>query len=90
MASTTFCLRLDPDLKHESEVLFDELGLTLTSAINIFLKQAVRVGGMPFDLRLDTNSLSRVDALLEADSLTGSDNGSFPSIEDVLAELGHE
>lgn len=43
MADTTnFSLRIDNDLKKQSEVLFAELGMNLTTAINVFLRQAVR------------------------------------------------
>ena len=53
MADTTnFSLRIDNDLKKQSEVLFAELGMNLTTAINVFLRQAVRDGGFPEALAL--------------------------------------
>ena len=52
MATVNFSVRMDADLKREVEAIYAELGMNLTSAVNAFLRQSVRVGGMPFDLRL--------------------------------------
>jgi len=43
-------INVDSDLKAKSEALFSELGLTLSSAVNMFLKQSVRRGGLPFEV----------------------------------------
>ena len=51
MATVNFSVRMDADLKREVEAIYAELGMNLTSAVNAFLRQSVRVGGMPFDLR---------------------------------------
>ena len=45
-------VRLDSKLKADAEKLFAELGLSLGSAMNIFLRQSVRVKGLPFSIRL--------------------------------------
>ena len=52
-ATTNFCVRMDSELKKQCEALYGELGITLTSAINVFLRQSLRVGGFPFDVRLE-------------------------------------
>ena len=46
-------IRIDDDLQEQADRLFDGLGLNMTTAINIFLKAAVRNRGIPFDLFLD-------------------------------------
>jgi DNA-damage-inducible protein J len=46
--TTSMNLRIDKDLKKQAETLFAGLGLNMTTAINIFLKQAVREQGIPF------------------------------------------
>ena len=52
MADTTnFSVRMDSEVKQQCEELFNDLGMTLTTAINIFLRQAIRVGGLPFEVR---------------------------------------
>ena len=48
--TTTFTMRIDEALKADAEEVFDDIGLNLSSAITSFLKKAVAVGGMPFQL----------------------------------------
>lgn len=43
-------IRIDDKLKDEAEKLFDELGLNMSSAFNVFLKQSIRQGGIPFEI----------------------------------------
>ncbi len=53
MADTiTFSVRMDRELKNQCEALYGELGINLTTAINVFLRQSLRAGGFPFDVRL--------------------------------------
>ncbi len=44
-------MRIDPEFKKKVEKMFNELGLTTTEAINIFLHQSLIQGGLPFDVR---------------------------------------
>jgi addiction module RelB/DinJ family antitoxin len=54
MASTVnLNIRVDENLKRRAESIFNELGMNLTTALNLFLRSAVRYGGVPFDLRLE-------------------------------------
>lgn len=46
-------IRMDDDLKKQADILFNELGLNMTTAFNIFVRQAVRQGGIPFDIAID-------------------------------------
>ena len=46
-------IRIDDGLKEKADELFNALGLNMTTAINIFIKTAVRHNGIPFDLSLD-------------------------------------
>ena len=51
MANTTnFSVRMDSDIKKQCEILYGELGVNLTTAINVFLRQSLRAGGFPFDV----------------------------------------
>jgi len=49
-------IRIDPDIKTEVEKIYNRYGMSLTEAINIFIYQSRNVGGLPFDLRLATNT----------------------------------
>lgn len=46
-------IRVDDKLKSQAEAIFSQLGLSITSATNIFLKQVVRHNGIPFELKID-------------------------------------
>jgi DNA-damage-inducible protein J len=41
-------IRIDDDLKEQADLIFSELGLNMTTAFNIFVRQTVREGGIPF------------------------------------------
>lgn len=53
MASTNLNIRMDKEIKDSAEEIFNELGLNMTTAINVFLRASIRVHGIPFDLKLD-------------------------------------
>ncbi|MDY2671117.1 MAG: type II toxin-antitoxin system RelB/DinJ family antitoxin [Anaerovoracaceae bacterium] len=88
MATTNFSCRIDTDIKKQSEALYKELGLNLTTAINVFLRESLRVGGFPFDVRLDKPNLETVTAMLEAEKAAHDPSvKKFDDVEDALAEL---
>ncbi len=43
-------LRLDRDIKEDAEILFKELGMNLTTAFNVFVRQSLRLGKIPFEV----------------------------------------
>ena len=53
MASTNLNICMDKEIKDPAEEIFNELGLNMTTAINVFLRASIRVHGIPFDLKLD-------------------------------------
>jgi DNA-damage-inducible protein J len=56
MADTTnLSIRIDRDLKDEADRIFGELGMNLTTAITVFVRQAVRQKKIPFEITLDTD-----------------------------------
>ncbi|MCL2198051.1 MAG: type II toxin-antitoxin system RelB/DinJ family antitoxin [Defluviitaleaceae bacterium] len=48
--TTNINIRVDSDVKSQAQDVFSALGLDMTTAINIFLRQAIRKKGIPFDL----------------------------------------
>ena len=46
--TTNLSIRIDTDKKREAEELFRNLGMSLTTALNIFISQSLRVRGIPF------------------------------------------
>lgn len=51
MASTiNVNIRVDEELKRKAESLFADMGLNMTTAVNVFLRQVLRTGGIPFEI----------------------------------------
>lgn len=89
MATTTnFSVRMDMDLKKQCENLYGELGINLTTAINVFLRQSLRVGGFPFDVRLDQPNKETILAMLESEKLLNDTSVKrYSDVEEALKEL---
>lgn len=65
MAKTaTIRARVEPQLKHQAEELFSQLGLSVTEAITLFYKQVTLQRGLPFSIRLP--NADTVEALQQA------------------------
>lgn len=52
--TTNLNIRMDRTVKEQAEALFSELGLNMTTAINLFLRTSIREHGIPFPLKIDT------------------------------------
>ena len=50
--SATLNLRVNPIVKQDAEEILNQLGVPMSTAINMFLKQIVLVGGIPFSVKL--------------------------------------
>lgn len=89
MANTTnFSVRMDSDIKKQCEALYGELGVNLTTAINVFLRQSLRVGGFPFDIRVEQLNEETIAAMWEAKRLSRDPSVKrYSNIEDALREL---
>ena len=89
MANTTnFSVRMDSDIKKQCEVLYGELGINLTTAINVFLRQSLRAGGFPFDVRLEQPSKETIAAMLEAERISRDPSVKrYADVEDALRAL---
>jgi DNA-damage-inducible protein J len=58
MSTSSVNIRIDSEVKAQAQKIFAEFGLDMTTAINMFLRQAIRERGIPFDLHLEpTDSL---------------------------------
>ncbi len=53
MESTNLNIRTDKEVKIAAEKIFEELGMNMTTAVNIFLRQTIRENGIPFELKLN-------------------------------------
>ena len=68
--TTNVSIRMDVELKKQAEQLFSELGMNMTTAFNIFLRQAVRQQRIPFDVALERPNAETIAAMEEADRIS--------------------
>ena len=69
MATTNVSIRMDTELKAQADELFAELGMNLSTAFNIFVRQSLREGGIPFEIRTDRPNKETIAAMLEAENI---------------------
>ena len=84
MKNVNVTLRVDEDLKKEAEALFSELGLNMTTAFNIFLRQSVREQGIPFQVSKhipNAVTLAAMDAAEKGEDLYGPFDGVSDRVE---------
>ncbi len=67
--TTNISIRMDTQLKAEADALFSELGMNMTTAFNIFVRQAIREGGIPFEVKLDRPNKQTAAAMREAERI---------------------
>lgn len=88
MATTNISVRMDTDLKAEADAFFAELGLNLSTAINIFVRQSLREGKIPFDISLSRPNKETIAAMLEAERIAKDPNVKhYSDVEEALREL---
>lgn len=86
--TTNLSLRMDADLKAQADALFNELGMSLTTAINIFVRQSLRQGGIPFEVKLDKPGKETVAAMLEAQRIARDPSvKGYHDLDELFAEL---
>lgn len=89
MAKTThFTVRIDSNIKKQCEALYGELGLDLTTAINVFLRQSLRLGRFPFDVHIEQPNKETMAAMLEAEHIARDPSVKrYSDIEEALKAL---
>jgi DNA-damage-inducible protein J len=60
MTTTNLNIRTDKAVKEQAEQIFSELGLNMTTAVNMFLRTTIREHGIPFELKLDVPNVPNI------------------------------
>lgn len=85
MSKMSTSIRLDSEVKEQAQQVFSNLGMDMTTAINIFLRQAIQYQGLPFDVRLDENR-KLLQVLTDLDQNRNMSQ-SFESVSDLMEDL---
>ena len=68
MGQSNICIRLDENLKKQFDYLCNEFGLTMTTAINMFVKTVVRESRIPFEISLNNPNITTRQAIEDIDN----------------------
>lgn len=89
MATTNINVSVDSELKQEAEVLFHDLGLSMSVAINMFLRSAINHDGIPFEVRRFVPNTETRAALEEYEEMKENPDKykRYGSFDEVLDEV---
>ena len=88
MATTNLNIRIDKKIKDHAEKIFNELGLNMTAAINIFLREVIHEHGIPFELKIETPNDTTANAVEEGKKLINdSSTPRYSNIDKLKKEL---
>jgi DNA-damage-inducible protein J len=86
--TTNISIRMDSDLKAKADALFAELGMNLSTAFNIFVRQSIREGRIPFDISLNQPNAETIAAMLEAEKIAKDPNvKGYTDLDQLFADL---
>ena len=86
MATVTTSIKVDPEIKAESQALFERLGLSWSTAINLFLRQAIREQAIPFRVGETTYNEETLRAIQETQRGINL-NGPYHSVAEMKAAM---
>lgn len=91
MAKVSTTLSIDSDVKTKVQALYADLGLDMSTAVNLFFRQCLYENGIPFAIRREVpNELTRA-ALAEGDAMLSDPNTKrFSSVDELFTELETE
>lgn len=87
MAKTdTLHIRIEPKIKQKAEETLNDLGLSITEAINVFLNQVILQDGIPFEIKKPKYNRETIQAM--EDTKKGKNlSKTFDSVEEMFEEL---
>ena len=89
MEATNINIRMEKNLKNQAECLFSELGMNMTTAFNIFVRQSVRQGKIPFEISLNTPNVETMEAIKEVREMKKNPSlgKSYTNVDKMMKEL---
>ena len=86
--TSNISIRMDSNLKAAAEELYEELGMNLSTAFNIFVRQSLRERGIPFKITEGTPNKETVSAMLEAERIAKNPNvKGYRDVDELFADL---
>lgn len=88
MATVPTQIRIDETVKAQATSLFNDLGMDMSSAVNIFLRQCVLRGGIPFAVEVPNYNAKTLESIAEAKRISRDNSvASYDNMEDLKKAL---
>lgn len=88
MTTTNLNIRTDKEIKEQAEHIFSELGLNMTTAVNMFLRSTIRENGIPFELKLEEPNDVTIAAIDEGKRIASDPNiKGYTNMDELKAAL---
>ncbi len=88
MATIPTQIRIDTNVKEQATILFDELGMDMSGAVNIFLRQCILHGGLPFAVVIPQYNQETLNAMAEARRISEDANvKGYKTMKELKAAL---
>ena len=84
--TTNLSIRIDTELKKQAEHLFSELGMNMTTAFNVFVRQSVRQGKIPIEISLDVPNAETIKAMEDVNNNRNMSRP-FDNVDDLMRDL---
>ena len=87
-STTNITIRIDKELKKQAETLFSELGMNISTAFNVFIRQSIRAVGIPFMINKEQPNKETIASIKEAERISNDSSVKcFNNTDDLLNEL---
>ena len=87
-STTNISIRMDSELKAQADALFNELGMNISTAFNIFVRQSLREGRIPFEISLNQPNKETIAAMLEAERIAKDPSvKGYTDLDELFADL---
>ena len=80
-------IRIEEELKNQAGAIYNELGMDLSTAVRMFLKKSISVGGIPFDPKVDTGTLRAIIAIDNMRNTSEENGNSEMTLDEINAEI---
>ena len=80
-------IRVDEELKNQANAIYNELGMDISTAVRMFLKRSVLIGGIPFDMKVDDQILKTIRAIDDMRTISEQNGNSSMTLEDINDEI---
>lgn len=91
MANVNVTIRMDESMKRQADELFSDLGMSLSGAITVFLRQSLREQAIPFQIGRDVPNRETLEAIEEVKRLKNDPNKkTYNSFDEILREVEND